>query len=777
MGIKGVYRELGPGQRVSLSKLAVDGYKTHDRPLRLAIDIAIWQFQTQAARGGTNPAIRTLFNRLIRLLGTPIQPVFVFDGPRKPAFKRNKRSGRGDGVATALAKRLIQLFGFATHDAPGEAEAECALLQRNGIVDAVLSEDVDTIMFGCTRTLRNWSAEGKGSKTPTHVTMYDIEQLNTATTGLDREGMVLVAMMSGGDYLPDGIAGCGVKVACEAAKAGFGKSLCSLKASDSAGLRTWKDSLTHELRTNEGGHFRTKHKALIVPETFPNLEVLRYYTHPAVSPLSSLDAVRARLQKTKDPDILGLRDFTREIFNWEFRTGAIYFVRRLAPALLVHKFCQGHPDSEELVKRISARRTHFSTDATPELRIAFIPQEIVPIDVSEEPEETAAYGRDGLALNSDDDFEVPADALAPGSSQTTGKVYDVSKPDLVWVLEEVARKTIPKPVLAWEEAMEAKAIRKSPTKKSSATQSKRVPVASSGGLDRFVKITKATAANQDKGTVNRTESGPKNSQSSNPRLFRRLRTPPREPSKQPSTDGETASYGTPGRTASSHILPRTPDAGNTQPILISSSPPVAPSPPSPSPGSRFAPRNEDLRLIRPKVFQSSSQTLNDASRGKRAGQFTPRASQTGRFKQTTMDMFATRNKPGVCQEPLPVSKLINAPNGRLTSQRRGPIDEAIEINTSPMSPPSPASPQPASPSKRDRQRSELSPSPSPRVPAPKKLLIPRTSAVGFFREVEVEEHEVEEVIHRETSRLRKHGIRSAVTRWSDVSVIDLTQES
>lgn len=46
-----IYGELGSGQRVSLSKLAADTLKAQGSPLRLAIDVAIWQFQAQAARG------------------------------------------------------------------------------------------------------------------------------------------------------------------------------------------------------------------------------------------------------------------------------------------------------------------------------------------------------------------------------------------------------------------------------------------------------------------------------------------------------------------------------------------------------------------------------------------------------------------------------------------------------------------------------------------------------------------------------------------------------
>ncbi|KAF4508376.1 hypothetical protein G6O67_004761 [Ophiocordyceps sinensis] len=467
MGIKGIYRELGAGRRVSLAKLAADSFDTSDRPLRIAIDVAIWLFQAQAAQGGTNPAVRTLFYRLARLLGTPVQPVFVFDGLKKPAFKRNKRSGRGDAVATAQAKRLIRLFGFAIHDAPGEAEAECALLQVHGIVDAVLSEDVDTIMFGCTKTLRNWSAESTSSKTPTHVSLYDVHDQAIAGLGLGREGMVLVALMSGGDYLPEGIPGCGVKVACEAAKAGFGRSLCRLKASDDGGMLAWRDSLIHELGTNENRHFRTKHKALVVPDDFPSLEVLRYYTHPVVSQQSGLDSVRVKLQRKQELHLDALREFARETFGWDFRIGAVKFIRVLSQALLVHHMCQQREDSQQYVKRISGRREHSSTDTT-QLRMAYVPLEVVPIDLSKEVEENIPFSRDGLALNSDVEYEPPSAAVEDGqgleAAAAGGKTFDVTKPELAWVLESVVRKTIPKVFQEWE-AKPAKAARQPPAKK------------------------------------------------------------------------------------------------------------------------------------------------------------------------------------------------------------------------------------------------------------------------------------------------------------------------
>lgn len=38
--------------------------------------------------------------------------------------------------------------------APGEAEAELALLNAHDIIDAVLTEDIDTFIFGATNIIR-----------------------------------------------------------------------------------------------------------------------------------------------------------------------------------------------------------------------------------------------------------------------------------------------------------------------------------------------------------------------------------------------------------------------------------------------------------------------------------------------------------------------------------------------------------------------------------------------------------------------------------------------
>ncbi|KAK0759674.1 hypothetical protein N5P37_007862 [Trichoderma harzianum] len=798
MGIKGIYRELGPGKRIALSKLASDSFVEHNRPYRLAIDIAIWQFQNQAARGGTNPAIRTLFYRLVRLLGTPIQPIFVFDGPNKPKFKRHRRSGRGDGFAAAHAKRLIRLFGFVVHDAPGEAEAECAFLQKNGIVDAVLSEDVDTIMFGCTRTLRNWSAEGKNGK-PTHVSMYDVNDLNMANLGLDREGMVLVALMSGGDYIPEGVPGCGPKVACEAAKAGFGKSLCQLRASDTEGIRQWKKSLTHELRTNESKYFRTRHKALDIPEDFPNVEVLRYYTHPVVSPESTLEVVRQRLKETREIQLDGLREFTRETFNWDFRIGAIKFIRVLSEGLFVNRMYQDGVNGDSFVKRISARRNHFSTDNTSELRLAYIPEEIVPIDISNEVEEEITYARSGLALNSDEEFGTAPDNLEDAQGGG-GKTFDITKPELTWVLEEVAKRFAPRAVQAWEEGKRAKTTKK----KATTSKTKKDAAMPHGALDSFVRITKAVEtqgkatnsvasdSNKDDSEVNEFSEPdlpplPRSSQ------LRRPQTPPslRKSSKQPAPNAPP-SLDRWTVTSSPDPTRRHDDAGVFETIVISSSPaggssPLSRSLPS-SPittttttsASRDGEISKSIRSILAAGASSRVRSEHDTSasssitKPKQKTSSHHKASQGAtKLRQMSMDMFTQKLPQSDTSRP----SSSNSGNGSIYNLNSSREDittrtkaKEVEIILS-SSPETPRTSRPTT----SKQKTRIPPPQRDSSPGPatgKKIYVP--NGTGFFKEIEVGEDEYEERISREVQSLHDRGIRAGVTRWSDVSFIDLT---
>lgn len=455
--LSSIFKEIGPGQRISLVKLASDHFIAHARPLRLAIDISIWLFQIQAGKGGSNPALRTFYYRLLRLMSFNIHPLFVFDGPNKPLFKRNKKVG-GPGVRVAsvpefLAKQLLKQFGFPWHVAPGEAEAECALLQREGIVDAVLSEDVDTLMFGSEMTLRNWNSEGT-SKVPTHVNVYRATETKEKS-GLERDGMILVALMSGGDYIPEGIPGCGPKVACDAARAGFATDLIALaRRKDAAGLKDWRERFQHQLRTNEAKYFSRKNSRLVIPEDFPNQEVLGYYTHPCVSTPEKVVRLKESLKWDQEIDFAALRGFAADAFDWRCLGGAKKFIRNLAPAMLVRELRLRGDESDHLsqeaqemhekdyVTAIHGTRTHKTTDAELEYRITYIPMNLVPIDLSIEDEDDDFIPAGGLDEQSeaDDAVALPNSTAEEEEEPPTptkkraANPYDPSQPEKIWIM-------------------------------------------------------------------------------------------------------------------------------------------------------------------------------------------------------------------------------------------------------------------------------------------------------------------------------------------------------
>ncbi|KAL2834919.1 hypothetical protein BDW59DRAFT_1101 [Aspergillus cavernicola] len=479
MGIPGLITALGPGERISLSKLAVTHLERTSRPIRVAVDISIWLFQVQAGRGGKNPELRTLFYRLLKILALPIHPLFVYDGKDKPPFKRGKIvSGRSYGNAPIiqLSKILIDLFRFPRHDAPGEAEAECSRLQMAGVVDAVMSNDVDALMFGSESTIMNFSKEsGSGSGAATHVTCYKMGNGDTSNVKLDRSGMILFAMLSGGDYLPSGVPKCGSKLAAEIAKAGFGSDLLEVIEADGAELDArlseWRDRLQYELEENESGYFQTKHKVVRIPAAFPDRTILSYYAKPVVSSEQAIESLKYRLRNAwdRDVDVTQLRQFTANAFEWNYRSGARKVIRLLAEPLVSyrlrlgqHPLASGRPRLSNsiapILEKVYKSRSSFSTDGLTELQFDMVPIDIVGLDLlAEEPNPPLPSQGTVASGDEEDDGEGEAEVVpqSPTKKRTT-KRYDPYSSEKIWVFETLASIGVPEVVEDWKKEQTAK---------------------------------------------------------------------------------------------------------------------------------------------------------------------------------------------------------------------------------------------------------------------------------------------------------------------------------
>ena len=102
--------------------------------------------------------------------------------------------------------------------APYEADAQLAYLERAGIVDAILTEDSDLLVFGCQNVLFKLDAV---ANTVVSISKKDFGSLTSSscdTNGISLYGFSdahfrAMAILSGCDYLPS-IPGIGLKTAC-----------------------------------------------------------------------------------------------------------------------------------------------------------------------------------------------------------------------------------------------------------------------------------------------------------------------------------------------------------------------------------------------------------------------------------------------------------------------------------------------------------------------------------------------------------------------------------
>ncbi|XP_055910917.1 flap endonuclease GEN [Eupeodes corollae] len=213
----------------------------------VAIDLAGWVCESlNVVDYFVHPRqhLKNLFFRTCYLIWEEVTPVFVLEGtaPKLKAdvmAKRNEIQFRGvkpkeapptqpDGVVPVAkpvnkeknrsrfnhvlkqCENLLLAMGITCVQAPGEAEAYCAFLNKKGLVDGVISQDSDCFAYGAVKVYRNFSVSTQGTSSASGgaVDVYDMIKI-CQNMDFGQNKIIVMGLLCGCDYCPDGVGGVG----------------------------------------------------------------------------------------------------------------------------------------------------------------------------------------------------------------------------------------------------------------------------------------------------------------------------------------------------------------------------------------------------------------------------------------------------------------------------------------------------------------------------------------------------------------------------------------
>jgi len=236
--------------QLSGKKIAIDGYNTLYQFLSIIRDRMTGE-PLRDSKGRVTSHLSGVFYRTTNLLEAGIKPIYVFDG-KPPEFKKKtikerkemkeeakkkweealEKGEKAITYAQAAAelsdemveetKKLLTLMGVPWVQAPSEGEAQCAYMCKKGSVDAVGSQDYDSLLFGSPSLIRNLSITGR-RKLPRKEVYIEIrpELINLEevlkTLEITREQLIMMGLLIGTDY-NEGVERVGPKTALKIVK-------------------------------------------------------------------------------------------------------------------------------------------------------------------------------------------------------------------------------------------------------------------------------------------------------------------------------------------------------------------------------------------------------------------------------------------------------------------------------------------------------------------------------------------------------------------------------
>lgn len=272
-----------------------------------------------------------------------------------------------------------------------------------------------------------------------HVIIYRSEDIAShEDVEMTVGGLILIGLLRGGDYAPEGLPGCGPNVAHALARCGFGDTL--LEAAQTlprerlpSFLSTWRHEVKQELKSNAHGYLNTKKVKLAasITEDFPDIDILLLYSNPLTSAKSSQGLTNYLWDR--EPDLGKLAALCERKFEWgvreiivkRFRTviwapTVLRILRRAAlddderkrkadgaspfatprkahksqipispgtPSAMITKHFSSlrideNDDDDRLIVKIHSKREHATTDGVPEYRLEIAPAQLVRLTES-----------------------------------------------------------------------------------------------------------------------------------------------------------------------------------------------------------------------------------------------------------------------------------------------------------------------------------------------------------------------------------------------------------
>jgi 5'-3' exonuclease len=190
-------------------------------------------------------------------------------------------------------KTLLHLFGVPFVIAPMEAEAQCVALEQAGLVEGIITNDSDTLLFGGKHIFRHVFDRHSD------VEFYDADLIQEEL-GLSRQHMIHLALLLGSDYT-EGIAGVGQVGSLEIVR-NFERL---------EDFVAWHQGTEPQTLPTASAILQRKRGKLNLPPTFPSATVQDAYLQPSVSHFSESETLTWR-----PPQREGLLTYAREVLAY-----------------------------------------------------------------------------------------------------------------------------------------------------------------------------------------------------------------------------------------------------------------------------------------------------------------------------------------------------------------------------------------------------------------------------------------------------------------------------